>query len=85
LASKADIKDETIKALMFIEYGRHRGFPAEELLVHEITSSAFFLVDKDGYVPVGDRVVEAMSRNRCKRPDNSSTNQSLYYRLHGDG
>jgi hypothetical protein len=35
---------------MFIEYGRHRGFPAEELLVHEITRSAFFLVDKDGYV-----------------------------------
>ena len=49
-ASKTDIKDETIKALMFIEYGRHRGFPAEELLVHEITRSAFFLVDKDGYV-----------------------------------
>ena len=48
--SKADIKDETIKALMFIEYGRHRGFPAEELLVHEVTSSTFFLVDKDGYV-----------------------------------
>ena len=48
--SKVDIKDETVKALMFIEYGRHRGFLAEELLVHEITSSAFFLVDKDGCV-----------------------------------
>ena len=35
---------------MFIEYGRHRGFLAEELLIHEITRSAFFLVDKDGYV-----------------------------------
>jgi hypothetical protein len=31
LSSKADIKDETIKTLMFIEYSRHRGFPAEEL------------------------------------------------------
>ena len=48
--SKADIKDKTIKALMCIEYGRHRGFLAEELLIHEITRSAFFLVDKDGYV-----------------------------------
>ena len=46
LASKADIKDETIKALMFIEYGCHRGFTVEELLQHEITNSAFFLVDK---------------------------------------
>ena len=35
---------------MCIEYGRHRGFLAEELLIHEITRSAFFLVDKDGYV-----------------------------------
>ena len=35
LASKADIKDETIKALMFIEYGCHRGFIVEELLQHE--------------------------------------------------
>ena len=50
LVSKVDIKDETVKALMFIEYGRHHGFLAEELLVHEITSSAFFLVDKDGCV-----------------------------------
>ena len=48
--SKADIKDETIKALMFIEYGHHRCFLAEELLIHEITRSGFFLVDKDGYV-----------------------------------
>ena len=47
---KADIKDETIKALMFIEYGCHRGFTIEELLQHEITKSAFFLVDKDGYL-----------------------------------
>jgi len=47
---KADIKDEMIKALMFIEYGCHRGFTIEELLQHEITKSAFFLVDKDGYL-----------------------------------
>ena len=47
---KADIKDETIKALMFIEYGCHRGFTIEELLQHEITKSAFLLVDKDGYL-----------------------------------
>ena len=50
LDSKADVKDETIKALMFIEYGCHRGFTVEELLQHEITNSAFFLVDKDGYL-----------------------------------
>ncbi|KAI4824268.1 hypothetical protein KUCAC02_012791 [Chaenocephalus aceratus] len=50
LAPKVDIKDETIKALMFIEYGCHRGFTVEELLQHEITNSAFFLVDKDGYL-----------------------------------
>ena len=50
LASKADIKDETIKALMFIEYGSHQGFTVEELLQHEITNSAFFLVDNDGYL-----------------------------------
>ena len=45
--------DKTIKALMFIEYGRHRGFLVEELLTHEITRSAFFLVDKDGYLKKG--------------------------------
>jgi hypothetical protein len=50
LDSKADVKDETIKALMFIEYGCHRGFTVEELLQHVITNSAFFLVDKDGYL-----------------------------------
>ena len=47
---KADIKDETIKALMFIECMCHRGFTIEELLQHEIIKSAFFLVDKDGYL-----------------------------------
>lgn len=50
LDSKADVKGETIKTLMFIEYGCHRGFTVEELLQHEITNSAFFLVDKDGYL-----------------------------------
>ena len=35
---------------MFIEYGCHRGFTVEELLQHEITNSAFFLIDKDGYL-----------------------------------
>ena len=39
-----------IKALIFIEYGCHRGFTIEELLQHEITKSVFFLVDKDGYL-----------------------------------
>ena len=48
--SKLDIKEETIKALMYVEYARHRGFTAEEVLLHEITSSAFFLVDKDGFL-----------------------------------
>jgi hypothetical protein len=48
--SKLDIKEETIKALMYIEYAQHRGFSVEELIFHEITSSAFFLVDKDGFL-----------------------------------
>jgi len=47
--NKADVKGETIKALMFIEYGCHRGFAMNELLQHEVTKSLFFLVDKDGY------------------------------------
>ena len=47
LASTTDIKSETIKALMFL---CHRGFTIEELLQHEITTSAFFLVDKEGYL-----------------------------------
>ena len=50
LDSKADVKNEAVKALMFLEYGCHRGFTVEELLQHEITNSAFFLVDKDGYL-----------------------------------
>lgn len=50
LASKTHIKDETIKAFMFLKYGCHRGFTGEELLQHEITNSAFFLIDKDGYL-----------------------------------
>ena len=36
LAPKANIKDETIKALMFIEYGCHQGFTVEELLLHAL-------------------------------------------------
>ena len=48
--SKVDIKSETIKALMFIEYASHRGYTADELLQHEITNSAFFLMDEDGYL-----------------------------------
>ena len=50
LAKKVSVKDETIKALMYIEYGRHRGFTVNELLRHELTSSAFFLVNQDGYL-----------------------------------
>ena len=47
LESKIDVKSDTIRALMFIEYGCHRGFTVEELLKHEITSSAFFSIDKE--------------------------------------
>jgi hypothetical protein len=50
LTSKLDIKEETIKALMYVEYACHCGFTVEELLLHEITSSAFILVDKDGFL-----------------------------------
>ena len=87
--SKADIKDETIKALMFIEYGRHRGFLAEELLILEITRSAFFLVDKDGYVKKSVKLQLGTELLKlCPDVDpkaNASANQSLHYRLHGDG
>ena len=63
---------------MFIEYSRHRGFPAEEL-------TKMAICEKEREIPVGDGVLEAMSRNRRKGPANICTNQSLYYRLHGDG
>ena len=36
--------------MMYVEYARHRGFTVEDLLLHEITSLAFFLVDKDGFL-----------------------------------
>lgn len=52
---KADVKGETIKALMFIKYGCHRGFTLDELLQHEITNSSFFLMDKDGYLRKSDK------------------------------
>ena len=35
---------------MYLEYGHHRGFSGEELLLHENTGSAFFLVDQNGYL-----------------------------------
>ena len=76
---------------MFIEYGRHRGFLAEELLVHEITSSAFFLAAKDGCVKksaksqLGTELLKLCPEIDTKRLDNSSPNKSLHYRLHGDG
>ena len=49
-ASKLDIQSETIKALMFIEYASHRGYTIDELLQHEITNSAFFLMNENGYL-----------------------------------
>ena len=49
-ASKLDIKGETIKALMFIEYASHRGCTIYERLQHEITNSAFFLMYENGYL-----------------------------------
>ena len=33
-----------------MEYARHRGFTIEEILQYEITFSAFFLVDNEGYL-----------------------------------
>ena len=41
-ASKVDVKGETIKALVFIEYTSHWGYTIDELLQHEITNSALF-------------------------------------------
>ena len=49
-ASKVDVKGETIKAFMFMEYASHRGYTVDELLQHEITNSAFFLIDENGYL-----------------------------------
>ena len=83
LASKADIKDETIKALMFIEYGCHRGFTVEELLQHEITNSAFFLVDKDGYLrksaksQLGTELLKLCSQIDIKGPDTPSQTHAI--------
>ncbi len=57
LASKADVKSETIKALMYLKYGCHRGFTVEELLQHEITNLAFFLVDKLPSARMRERVI----------------------------
>ena len=45
VVSKVDVKSETIKTLMFIEYASHRGYTVDELLQHEITNSAF--MDED--------------------------------------
>lgn len=47
---EANIIQETIKTLVFIEYGCHWGFTVEELLQRVITNSAFFLVDKDSHL-----------------------------------
>jgi len=44
LASKVDVKR---KALMFKEYASHQ---ATLFMKHEITNSAFFLMDEDGYL-----------------------------------
>ena len=92
LAPKADIKDETIKALMFIEYGSHRGFTVEELLKHEITNSAFFLVDEDGYLrkstksQLGTELLKLCPLiDKKKRARNLPTNPCHHYRLHGLG
>ena len=39
LSMMVDVKRETIKALMFIEYASHCGYTVDELLQHEITYS----------------------------------------------
>ena len=44
-ASKLDVKGKTIKTLMFIEYASHRDCTVDELFQHEISNSAFFLMD----------------------------------------
>ena len=36
---------------MLIEHASHRGYAVDELLQHEITNSAFFLMDEDGWLP----------------------------------
>ncbi|KAK5886568.1 hypothetical protein CesoFtcFv8_017590 [Champsocephalus esox] len=91
LAPKVDIKDETIKALMFIEYGCHQGFTVEELLQHEITNSAFLLVDKDGYLrksaksQLRTELLKLCPLIDKKRSRNIPTNPRHHYRLHGLG
>lgn len=83
LDSKADVKGETIKALMFIEYGCHRGFTVEELLQHEITNSAFFLVDKDGYLrksvksQLGTELLKLCPLIDKKGPENSTQTDTM--------
>ncbi len=83
LASKADIKDETIKSLKFLEYGCHRGFTVEELLQHEITNSAFFLVDEDGYLKksakshLGTELLKLCPLIDKKGPENSPQTHAI--------
>ena len=68
---------------MFNEYGCHRGFTVEELLQHEVTNSAFFLVDKDGYLrksvksQLGTELLKLCSLIDKKEPESSPQTHAI--------
>ena len=61
-----DPKIETITAMKCIEYANFRQYNLTELLRYEITPTAFFLLDKDGYM---------------KKPNKSELSRDLLNRL----
>ena len=61
-----DPKIETITAVKYIEYANFRQYNLTELLRYEITPTAFFLSDKDGYM---------------KKPNKSELSRDLLNRL----
>ena len=60
-----DPKIETITAMKYIEYANFRQYNLTELLRYEITPTAFFLLDKDGYIETPNK--SELSRDLLNR------------------
>ena len=79
-----DIKDETVKALMCIEYGRHRGFLAEELLLFMKSPvlHSFWLtrmaVQKSAKLQSGTELLMLCPEIDAKGPTNNKTPTKAY-------
>ena len=63
-----DPKIEPITAMMYIEYANFRQYNLTELLRYEITPTAFFLLDKDGYMKKPNK--SELSRDLIVFPSN---------------